>query len=69
MAGMLHVIEIQVINTEAVTKSDFSLTSRDQPPIAIGIYAHRVIRKRYWLLWSSCETQYLVSGYVNSTHA
>lgn len=51
----------QVVIVKAVTKADFCLASREQPSVAVGIYAHRIVRRSRWLFWSECYAEYLVS--------
>ncbi|CAM9648355.1 unnamed protein product, partial [Ectocarpus fasciculatus] len=50
----------KVVTSCAVTKADFSVASRDQPSLAIGIYAHRVVCRSRWLFWSESYAEYLV---------
>ncbi|CAM9331601.1 unnamed protein product, partial [Laminaria digitata] len=50
----------EVVVVKAVTKADFCLASREQPSVAIGIYAHRIVRRSRWLFWSECYAEYLV---------
>lgn len=49
-----------MVASKAVTKTDFCLSSRDQPSTAIGIYAHRVVCRSKWLFWSESFAEYLV---------
>ncbi|CAM9684318.1 unnamed protein product [Pylaiella littoralis] len=50
----------KVVLSKAVTKADFCLASRDQPSIAIGLYAQRVVCRSKWLFWSDWYAEYLV---------
>lgn len=58
--GPTPTINPQVVASKAVTKTDFSLASRNQPSLAIGIYAHRVVCRSKWLLWSNYYAEFLV---------
>ncbi|CAM9493752.1 unnamed protein product [Scytosiphon promiscuus] len=50
----------KVVASCAVTKADFCVASRDQPSIAVGIYAYRVVCRSKWMLWSDSYPEFLV---------
>lgn len=54
------VICVQVVTMESVTKADFSLNSRAEPSLALGVYAHRIIRRWRWGVWPKYTAEYLV---------
>lgn len=54
------------MNSSAVTKADFCVASRDQPSLAVGIYAYRVVCRSKWMLWSDSYPEFLVRGVFQS---